>query len=108
MLHRLRRAIEKLTPDIYRVKGILNVTRSPDRPVVLHVVGRRAELDFAPGWEEGNFSQPRRSELVVIGAAGSVEAPRMRELFEGCVADEIDGAPLRAAVRWIRGLFSPA
>ena len=108
MLHRLRRAIEKLPPDIYRVKGILNVTRSPDRPVVLHVVGRRAELDFAPGWEEGNFSQPRRSELVVIGAAGSVEAPRMRELFEGCVADEIDGAPLRAAVRWIRGLFSPA
>ncbi len=108
VLHRLRRAIEALPAEVYRVKGILNVTRSPSRPVVLHVVGRRAELDLAPGWEEGEYSNPRRSELVVIGAAGAVQAPRMRELFEGCVADEIDGAPLRAALRWIRGIFSTA
>lgn len=108
VLRRLLRAIEALPPDIYRVKGILNLTRSPDRPVVLHVVGRRAELDYAQGWEQGDWSTPRRSEIVVIGAAGSVHAPRMRELFEGCVADEVDGAPLRAAVRWIRGLLSPA
>lgn len=62
-LRLLRRFLRELPNSVYRAKGVLNVDRSPDRSVVLHVVGPRVELDFGAPWDDG----PRRSDVVFIG-----------------------------------------
>ena len=50
--------------DLLRLKGLVNIAESPDRPAVIHGV---QHVFHAPTWLERWPSQDRRSRLVFIG-----------------------------------------
>jgi G3E family GTPase len=50
--------------DLLRLKGIVDIAESPDRPVVIHGV---QHIFHAPAWLERWPSDDRRSRLIVIG-----------------------------------------
>ncbi len=95
---RLRKVIEGLPASIFRVKGIVQTTREHVRQAVLHVVGRRAELDLGEPWGEA----APYSRLVFIGAPGSVDPVSLTELLRGCEASEGDES--NVVMRWLRSL----
>lgn len=66
---------------------------------MLHVVGRRAELNLGAPW--GNHAP--RTQIVVIGSG---DRPADSELAEAFAACEVDGSapgPVHAVLRWMRG-----
>jgi G3E family GTPase len=77
---KLRRALQQLPPEVFRIKGIVALGNRPDDRIVLQVVGRRAELYVDGAW--GTDSP--HSEIVVIGRAGSLRSAWLAELFQGC------------------------
>ncbi len=96
---RLKRVIDGLPATVFRVKGIVQVTRERVRQAVLHVVGRRAELELGAPWGE----LPRRSKLVFIGAPGGVDPGSLAQMLRSCEAPEGDEGS--AVMRWFRDLF---
>jgi len=50
--------------DLLRLKGIVDIAESPDRPVVIHGV---QHIFHAPAWLERWPSDDRRSRLIIIG-----------------------------------------
>ncbi|MEM6296862.1 MAG: CobW family GTP-binding protein [Myxococcota bacterium] len=93
---RLRKVIERLPPSIFRVKGLVQITRERDRQAVLHVVGRRAELDLGASW--GDMAP--HSRLVFIGEPGGVDSASLTEQLRGC--EVRDGDEGSAMMRWLR------
>jgi G3E family GTPase len=77
----LRQAAKKLPGSIYRCKGIVYTADSPHRRGVLQVVGRRADVSLHDGWGD----RRPRTQIVAIGAAGSIDADDLKERFEACV-----------------------
>ena len=79
----LRRMVQALPESIYRAKGIFFLADQPDRKGVLQVVGKRVSLTFLGDlWgEEMPYSQ-----MVVIGAAGGVDADDLNQRMEVCLA----------------------
>jgi G3E family GTPase len=77
----LRGVAKKLPGSIYRCKGIVYTTDDPERRGVLQVVGRRADVALHDGWGD----RKRRTQIVAIGAAGSIDADDLQERFEACV-----------------------
>ncbi len=82
LLKRLKKAVETLPATIYRAKGFAYLADSPDRRAVLHVVGRRVTLSLGDAWGD----EPPRTQIVVIGAHGGVDAEALRTRFEGTLA----------------------
>ena len=96
---RLKRVIDALPPTVFRVKGVVQVARERVRQAVLHVVGRRAELELGAPW--GDVTP--QSRLVFIGSPGSVDPVSLTDMLRSCEAPEgEDGSPV---MRWIRGIF---
>lgn len=96
---RLKRVINALPPSVFRVKGVLQVARERTRKAVLHVVGRRAELELGAPWGD---TQPR-SKLVFIGAPGSLDTVSLTDMLQACEArDEDEGG---GVMRWLRDLL---
>ncbi|MCR9165769.1 MAG: CobW family GTP-binding protein [Nannocystaceae bacterium] len=96
---RLKRVIDGLPPTIFRVKGVVQVARERMRQAVLHVVGRRAELELGAPWGDATPS----SRLVFIGAPGSVDPVSLTDMLRACEAPDGDeGSPV---MRWVRGIF---
>ncbi len=79
----LRRMVENLPQSIYRAKGIFFLADSPDKRGVLQVVGQRASLSLAG--EAWGDTAPY-SQLVVIGAARSIDADDLNRRIEECLA----------------------
>ncbi len=99
-----RDAVKGLPTDIFRAKGVLYFRDAPQRRGLLHVVGKRVRLTVGEEWGE----QAPRSQLVVIGAAGSVDAPALQARFEACLADNVPAPqpmPLNKALEWVRQTF---
>lgn len=95
---RLKRVIDALPPSVFRVKGIVQVTRERMRQAVLHVVGRRAELDLGAPWGDATPC----SRLVFIGAPGGLDPELLSAKLRECEAP--DGEEGSAVLRWIRSL----
>jgi G3E family GTPase len=76
----LRKVAKKLPGSIYRCKGIVYTNDAPDRRGVLQVVGRRADVALHDRWGD----RKRRTQIVAIGAAGSIDADDLQERFEAC------------------------
>jgi G3E family GTPase len=77
---------EHCGPDLLRVKGIVNVAESPDRPAVIHGV---QHIFHPPTWLDGWPSDDRRTRLVFIAR----DLPRrwiesLMDLLDAEVADE--------------------
>ena len=81
-LEALREAARKLPGSIYRAKGVVHTSDAPDRPAVLQVVGKRVDISISDGWDQ----RVPRTQIVAIGAAGSIDAPLMEGIFNSCIA----------------------
>jgi len=81
-LDALREVARKLPGNIYRVKGLIYTTDSPDQPAVLQVVGRRVDISLQESWGQ----RERRTQIVAIGSAGSIDASLLEETFASCIS----------------------
>ncbi|MBL4683396.1 MAG: GTP-binding protein [Nannocystaceae bacterium] len=97
---RLRRAINGLPTTVFRAKGLVQLQGRGGHRAVLHVVGKRAELNIGEPWGD----RTPKTEIVIIGRGTAPDPDVLREAFSVCeVADGGAGGPLAAVVRWIRG-----
>ncbi len=79
-LEALGKMAKKLPGNIYRCKGLVYAAEAPERRAVLQVVGRRADVTLFDEWGD----RPRRSQIVAIGAPGSIDAVELKERFDSC------------------------
>jgi G3E family GTPase len=94
-------AVDGLPATIFRAKGIVYLKEAPDRKTIMHVVGRRAMLTMAEKWG----GQQLRTQIVVIGSYGGVDAGMLQQLFDACRASAIEANgndKLQHALNWVR------
>jgi G3E family GTPase len=76
---------KKLPGNIYRCKGVVYAAENPERRAVLQVVGRRADVSLGEEW--GDVSP--RTQIVAIGAPGSIDPNTLTEQFEACIVEPV-------------------
>jgi len=81
-LEALREKLRKLPGSVYRAKGVVYTTDAPQRRAVLQVVGRRVDISLQDDWGE----RPPRTQIVAIGAAGSIDANLLEQTFASCIS----------------------
>ena len=69
--------------NIYRCKGVVYAAEEPERRAVLQVVGRRSDVSLDEEWGD---TQPR-TQIVAIGAPGSIDPERIDGRFEACIGE---------------------
>lgn len=73
---------ESLPPGVLRAKGLVVLSSAPEQRSILQVVGRRWDL-----MTDRPIAVPgHRSELVVVGLAGSFDPDELRRRFAACQA----------------------
>jgi G3E family GTPase len=77
-LEALRETARKLPATIYRAKGVIYSSDAPTRRAVLQVVGKRVDLSLQDEWG----GRAPRTQIVVIGAAGSIDEAILRDQFQ--------------------------
>ena len=77
--------------DLLRLKGIVNIAESPDRPAVIHGV---QHVFHPPAWLDGWPSADRRSRLVFIGS--QLEQRWIEALIRAIEAEVAEVAALAA------------
>jgi G3E family GTPase len=87
-LDALRDAARKLPSTIYRCKGVVHSSDAPERRAVLQVVGKRVEISLHDEWGE----RIPRTQIVTIGAVGSIDEEVLRSRFEQCFATPVFAA----------------
>ena len=81
-LESLRESLRKLPGSIYRAKGVIYSSDAPKHRAVLQVVGRRVDISIQEEWGQ----RARRTQIVAIGAAGSIDAKLLEQTFASCLA----------------------
>ncbi len=81
-LEALRETMRKLPGSIYRAKGVVYNTEAPHRRAVLQVVGRRVDISLQEEWGQ----RPPRTQIVAIGAVGSIDASLLEKTFASCIS----------------------
>jgi G3E family GTPase len=81
-LEALRETMRKLPGSVYRAKGVVYTTDAPQRRAVLQVVGRRVDISIQEEWGE----RPPRTQIVAIGAAGSIDASLLEKTLASCIS----------------------
>ncbi|GAB5522961.1 MAG: GTP-binding protein [Roseivirga sp.] len=76
----LRKALERLPPQIYRAKGFLQLEAAPEEQGVFQMTGKRAWLRMGSAWS----STTRSTRLVFIGKKGSVEPAVVNDHLDLC------------------------
>lgn len=99
----LRRMVQTLPESIYRAKGIFFLADHPERKGVLQVVGKRVSLTFlGDAWND----ETPCSQMVVIGAAGEVDAVSLNKRIEACLAINAPQSELEyitnSVIEWLR------
>ncbi|MGH9576801.1 MAG: CobW family GTP-binding protein, partial [Terriglobales bacterium] len=83
-LEALREAVARLPVNVYRCKGVVHSADSPARRAVLQVVGKRVDLTLENEWGE----RTPRTQIVAIGAHGTLNGEALREKFDRCLATD--------------------
>ncbi|MDX2378271.1 MAG: GTP-binding protein [Acidimicrobiia bacterium] len=83
----VREFVDRLPPDVYRAKGLLQLCEYPQYVVELQVVGRRSSLDALGFWGDAS----PRSDIIVIGA-GDIDCEAMGMSIETCTAPRAQAA----------------
>ena len=84
-LDELNEMVKKRLPgNIYRCKGVVYTAEEPNRRAILQVVGRRSDVSLDEEW--GN-AQPR-TQIVAIGAPGSIDPDLLTAEFNTCIIQE--------------------
>jgi G3E family GTPase len=81
-LEALREKLRKLPGSVYRAKGVVYSTDAPQRRAVLQVVGRRVDISIQEEWGQ----RARRTQIVAIGAAGTIDASLLEKTFASCIS----------------------
>jgi G3E family GTPase len=81
-LEPLRDAMRRLPGTVYRAKGVVYTADEPQRRAVLQVVGRRVDISLQDEWGQ----RPPRTQIVVIGAAGGIDAHLLEKVFTSCIS----------------------
>jgi len=81
-LDALRETMRKLPGEVYRAKGVIYTSDAPQRRAVLQVVGRRVDISLQDDWGQ----RAPRTQIVAIGAAGSIDASLLEKTFASCVS----------------------
>ena len=82
-LEALREMVKKKLPGtIYRCKGVVYAAETPEQRAVLQIVGRRTDVALDDEWGE----RSPRTQIVAIGAHGSIDAEALTEQFDACIA----------------------
>ena len=81
-LEALRETVRKLPGTVYRAKGVIYTTDVPQRRAVLQVVGRRVDISIQDEWGQ----RAPRTQIVAIGAVGSIDADLLEKAFASCIA----------------------
>jgi G3E family GTPase len=81
-LEALREALRTLPGTVYRAKGVIYTTDVPHQRAVLQVVGRRVDISIQDRWGQ----RTPRTQIVAIGAAGSIDADLLETTFASCIA----------------------
>jgi G3E family GTPase len=81
-LEALRETLRKLPGTVYRAKGVIYTTDVPQRRAVLQVVGRRVDISIQDDWGQ----RAPRTQIVAIGAVGSIDASLMEKTFASCIS----------------------
>lgn len=100
----LRDVVRQLPTTIFRAKGVLYFADSPNRRGLLQVVGKRVRMTMGEPWGE---AEPR-TQMVVIGSAGGVNAAELQKSFESCLeknANQPEPTSLNQALEWVRATF---
>lgn len=79
----------RLPGTIYRCKGIVNSEEHPERRAILQVVGRRSDVTLEENWGD----REPLTQIVAIGAPGSIDDDTLTELFTDCLAEPEKTAP---------------
>jgi len=85
-LEALREAASKLPANIYRAKGVIYTADAPERRAVLQVVGRRVDISLEDEWR----GRPPRTQIVAIGAPGTIDQEMLSHKFEQCLSSLIE------------------
>jgi len=78
----LRETMRKLPGAVYRAKGVIYSADVPQRRAVLQVVGRRVDISIHDEWGQ----RAPRTQVVAIGAAGSIDADLLEKTFTSCIS----------------------
>jgi len=81
-LKALHQTVAKLPASVYRAKGVVYATDAPGQRAVLQMVGRRVEVALESGWGE----RTPQTQIVAIGAPGSIDAEMLAQKFEACAS----------------------
>ena len=81
-LEALRETMRKLPGNVYRAKGVVYISDAPERRAVLQVVGRRVDISLQDDWGQ----RAPRTQIVAIGAAGSIDASLLEKAFASCIS----------------------
>ena len=84
-LEALREAARKLPGNIYRAKGVVYTSDTPDRRAVLQVIGGRVDISIDEEWGR----RIPRTQIVAIGAADGIDARLLGETFAGCISTPV-------------------
>jgi G3E family GTPase len=100
----LRRMVNDLPVSVYRAKGIFHTADAPEQPLRLHVVGQRVSMETAAaGWGDA----APRSQFVVIGQAGVLDADDLQRRLDACLAANAPRSELErlagGVIGWLRG-----
>ncbi len=79
-LDTLRQVAAKLPASIYRCKGVIFSTQTPQLRVVLQVVGKRVDISLDSDWGQ----QLPQSNIVAIGRHGQVDTHALQQIFDSC------------------------
>jgi G3E family GTPase len=80
---KVQAALESLPPEVFRAKGTLYLADAPNLRFVAQLVGRRVTIDVDRPWGE----EEPRTQLVVIGAPGSISGPELDARIDACSTD---------------------
>jgi G3E family GTPase len=84
-LEALREMVKRELPGtIYRCKGVVYALEDPERRAVLQTVGRRTDVALDEPWGE----RVPRTQIVAIGAPGSIDAADLTEKFSACLRED--------------------
>ncbi len=100
-LRKLRRTLGQLPPQIYRAKGFLHLADAPEERAVLHLVGKRVEIQRMG--EPWGADVPPYSQIVLIGSPEAVQSEALQAQFDATIATEKRfGGMMERAISWLR------
>lgn len=102
MIAEIRRALDELPQDIFRVKGILYLREIPQKQVVLQMVGKRVSLTEGEAWDD----EKPYSQIILIGEHETMDTDALAATFERSLAPAVPQSEFQQMVdgvlKWLR------